>query len=514
MRKTLRVMRWTRLWLPVISLILILTACGASGGAGKLLVWTGAGVSPDQKTAATPGQLAYLDGDGKLEPVLDIPAEAEGVSACGETATSPDGRHFALMVNVPQGGRDGGTLYQITDGGKPVEVGPAHALSCTGNGTFQYSLDSKQLAYIDYSEPANNAEYASGTLRIFSTDQPKQIASYDNVGAFHLGSDSAEFLQYYASNQNNVDEIAVMIYSNTAANEIATLFADVNCRYTGAAISPAGGKLAILVGHRCTNAGTNWQLYTVNRDGGDLTLAMSASQGGGFFPNARTASLTTGAEDQFILFTSADGIARDTASLYSASMQSLAVDQLTTLITRGAWMQHYTPRAYTVSDNATPLFSPNRRWWGLVVADTSNPTTLNIIDLTATTKSPLTAVADRNQNISSMIFAPDSSSVYFVVGGHDGAENTLSRMSLPDGKVTAITAGTFGGGVIAPDGSALALTVWQKAADTRETLYQNLALVNPSDGSITKTLFQGVVYKADGTTVDGLKFAVPLTYRR
>ncbi|MBC8171738.1 MAG: hypothetical protein H7X77_08695, partial [Anaerolineae bacterium] len=98
--------------------------------------------------------------------------------------------------------------------------------------------------------------------------------------------------------------------------------------------------------------------------------------------------------------------------------------------------------------------------------------------------------------------------------GRDGAENTLNRLTLANGNVTTLATSTFGtGGSSAPDGSALALNIWRKATDSRETPYQDLTLVNPADGSVIKTLLVGIAYNEDGT-ISGRTFALPLTYRR
>lgn len=507
--------RWTgkRLWLP-LTLLMLLTACGGGGGAGKLLVWTGAGVAPNSKTAGQPGQLLYVSTDGVTEPLLDIPAEALSVFPCSESATSPDGKHFVFMVNTPGGGRDGGTLYKITDTGKPVELGSVHALSCTGHGTFQYAPDSKRLAYIDYNEPNSNAEYVNGTLRIFNTESSQAGATIENISAFHLGNSAVAMLQFYTSTQNQVDEIAVLMHENNSTAEIATLFASPGCRFNGASITPAGGKLAILVGHRCPNAGTDWQIYTLNRDGGELTLMMTADQTGGYFPNTRTATLLASPNDQRLVFTSADGLARESVSVFSAALNNLAVDQLTTLVSSGGLMPTYAARTFPLPANARPVFSPDRRWWAVVTSDTRTPPAVSVIDLN-TAQSPVTAAADaRNNTISTLLFAADNSGVFFVTGGRDGAENTLRRLTLADGTVTTLATDTFGtGGSIAPDGSSLALNIWRKATDQRATPYQDLTLVNPADGSVIKTLLVGITYNEDGS-VKGRTFAMPLTYRR
>lgn len=520
-RPATRPFRW--IWLPpallAAGLLFVLTACGGGGvtgaltggGPGKLLAWIGSGPSPKDKDPGTTGQVVYFDpggADGALETLLEVPAAATGVIPCGENATSPDGRYFALLVNIYEGGRDGGTVYQVTGAGQPVALGPAHALSCAGMGTLQYSPNSSRVAYIDYDEPTG--DYAAGTLRIFDTAAADELLSVANVGAFHIGDDGGELLQYYTGDQNRLDEIAVLTWTQAnAPQEIATLFADPNCVYTGTTITPAAGKIAMLVGQRCTS-GTRWQFYTVNRDGGELTLVASDAQSGGYFSNTRTAALLTGSSDQQVLWTTADGIARNTVGVLAGQMNTLTPDTLTTVIRRGAVMPRYAARELPLPDNAAPVFSLDRRWWALVNID--GAAKVQVINLTAVDQPPVVAEATQGQSIPVLLFAPDGSAIYYVAGGVEGRDNTLAKLTLPGGEVTRLSDGKFGPGAIARDGT-LALTVWQPGTDPRETLYQTLALINPADGSSSRTLFTGISY-ADSGAVSDQQFVYPLTFRR
>lgn len=496
-----------RLWIIVI--LILSSGVMAQVETGKVLVWIGAGSSPEDKTAGSAGELVYLNTDGTREKLLDIPANAEGVFPCGDDATSPDGRRFAFFVNTPAGGQDRGTLYQITDAGQPIEVAAAHAMSCLGNGTFQYSPDTTRFAYIDYQELPGNGEYAFGTLRLFQTASRTEITSFPNVGGFHLSDTTLELLQYYTSNQNVVDEIGVVIHENNISTEIATLFADADCRFSSAQLTPANSQLVVFVGHRCSGSGTAWRLYTVSRDGTNLTQALSNTLGSPFANNARTNTLIPATNGESLIFTTPDGLSSNTVSVNAVSLTSLSLEGVTTLIGRGAVMPRYNARTFNLPESAFPRYSDNRRWWATAVANGSRPS-VNIIDLNNPTAAPI-ATATSN-NVLSLIFQPETSELFFVAGEYEGYANTLGKITPESSEIATIATGAYGAGVMSPDGTALALMMWQEGTDSRSSRYQTLALVNPADGSVTTTLFEGIVYN-ESNELRARRFAYPLAFQ-
>jgi hypothetical protein len=497
-----------RLW--VIVILMLSSGMLAQGETGKVLTWIGEGRSPEDKSAGSVGELVYINTDGTSEKLLDIPANVEGIYPCGEGATSPDGQYFAFFVNTPAGGQDRGTLYQITESGQPAEVAAAHAMSCIGNGTFQYSPDSTRFAYIDYDELPSNGEYALGTLRLFDSESREEVVNFPDVGGFYLNDNTLELLQYYKSNQNIVDEIGVVVYENESSTEIATLFAEPECRFSSAQLTPANDQLVIFTGHRCSGRATSWQLYTVNPDGTNFTLAVSNTLGSPFANNARTNTQLPSADGETLIFTTPDGLSSNTVSVNSIPMTSLAVEGVNTLITRGAVMPRYNSRTFSLPENAFPRYSANRRWWAAAVADGSRRS-VNIIDLNNPTAPPVASTT--SDNILSLNFHPESTELYYVAGEREGEANTLAKINLESGEVTTIATGAYGGGVMSPDGAALALMMWQDGTDSRTTRYQTLAVVDPSDGSVTETLFEGIVYN-ESDELRARRFAYPLAFRR
>src|SRR5690606_32232380 len=77
-----------------------------------------------------PRQLAMMNRDGNIIPVMNIPDNATRVTACGDEATSPNARFFAFYV-----GGDTGDLYLMDNTKSPVRIDDAAYLACLGTGT-------------------------------------------------------------------------------------------------------------------------------------------------------------------------------------------------------------------------------------------------------------------------------------------------------------------------------------------------------------------------------------------
>lgn len=487
----------------------------AQAQSGKVLTWMGEGRSPENRASNSVGELVYISADGTEEKVLDVPANAAGVYACGSNATSPDGRHFVFFVNIPEGGRDGGVLYQVTGAGQPVEIGAAHAYSCLGNGTFQYSPDGTRFAYINYDELPANSAYTSGTLRILETETRREIVTFPDVSAFELGNSSAILLQYYFDTENTptrnddlVDEIAVITWDGSTSREIATLFADVNCRFATSQVASAGDRLTALVGQRCNRS--EWQLYTLHRDGTGLEVALTAPTGGQYALNTRTNTLFTTPNASRLIFTAPDGSETDRVQVFTVPTLNIVEESaLESVIQRGAVMPRYNARTFNLPDNAFPKYSDDRRWWATVVMEGSRPA-VNVIDLSASAITPI--VGTGSGAVLSLVFSPDNTALYYVSGQYERLENTLTRLDLDSGEATIIATGAYGAGVLSSDESTFAMVMWAEGTDSRASLYQTLALVNSADGSVTATLFEGITYNANDE-LGSRQFAYPLAFR-
>ena len=123
-------------------------------------------------TSGSPRQLALMDRAGAVLPIMDIPEDATRVVPCGDKATSPDGRFFAFYV-----GGDAGTLYLMDGANSPVQVDDAEYLVCLGNGTFQFTPDSRRFGYIDFLPGVTREEYPDGVLKLFDAASAGEIAT-------------------------------------------------------------------------------------------------------------------------------------------------------------------------------------------------------------------------------------------------------------------------------------------------------------------------------------------------
>ena len=104
-----------------------------------------------------------IDQTGVLTPLMDVPNTAARVTACGDQATSPNGRYFAFYV-----GADSGKLYLMDAAKAPILIDDVSFLACLS--AFHYAPDSHRFAYIDYPSGATGSDFASGTLRLYDTD--------------------------------------------------------------------------------------------------------------------------------------------------------------------------------------------------------------------------------------------------------------------------------------------------------------------------------------------------------
>jgi hypothetical protein len=507
-----------------------------AGESGKVLVWVGGGASAESKPVTTTSELGYLDARGGWQKLMNLPAAFAGAYPCGDRAQSPDGRRFTFIVHQLSGGVDGGVLYQISDAGLPVQIGDGHALTCIGGDPFQYSPDSQRLAYIDFNYNENRSD-VSGALRVVDSATLTQIGQYGSVASFYLTNDRLFFTQYYNAANGSVSEIAVMSASVVAgadatAQEVTTLFASPGCNYTSSQITAVFGKLAVLVAESC-GSNRQWQLYTLNRDGGALENIGEVTGSARFYINARTNWLLPSWDDRHLLFAVPDGNLRYTASIYTLPFETGSPDiaNRVELVSEQARFPTYTysQNRLPSSDTAFPHFSPDGRYWTMVEVR-GGRSILHLIDRAQPTR--VLQLMDSPMPVTQLFFSPDSHSLYANIGQFDGTANELRRWDLqalsateasaateePAGAAdqmesTLVAEGAFGRMVMYPDGRAAAAIIWQRGTDSRQTPYQTLARISLEDGSVIQQLLgeaNMVVYNATTGNVSSQRFVYPL----
>jgi sugar lactone lactonase YvrE len=459
-----------------------------------VLAWLGTGASPAH---ATGGQIALIDRAGTIKPLMDVPNTAARVTACGDQATSPDGRYFAYYV-----GADAGKLYVMDAAKAPVLIDDVSFLACLS--TFHFAPDSHRFAYIDYPSGATTSDYASGTLRLYATDTLQQAASFDHVVAYSLTNNGAMLVSFFNNSKAEADEADISLWDGTTVREIVTLVpTEPECRFTSAQIALAGSQLLALMGQRCTTGDgrTNWQLYTIDAAAGSATLIGTDAQPGAFVTFARTNNLYFAPNGSTAYFTVPDAVTGYTVAVASVSLSDYSIN---VPVDRQAVFPNFSG-----APDAFPRLSPDGRWLAMVITSPDNENQVLALDLNAPDASPVTAGAhSRGDVIPDMAFGPDNRYLYYIAGGGD---NSVFSLDLTDGTEKRLVRGNFAEGMaLAPDAKTVALLNLTHVDDPKQPGYINLVLADLATGSLT-TLAPGADV-ADGK-VTNLRFAYPLTWR-
>ncbi|MBZ0276161.1 MAG: hypothetical protein K8I60_08460, partial [Anaerolineae bacterium] len=441
---------------------------------------------------------------GVITPVMDVPPQTTRVEACGNEASSPNGRYFAFYM-----GLDAGKMYLMTDANTPQEVADVQALSCLGSGTFQWSPDSARFGYIAYEANAIASEFADGFLKILSADSREVQLSTESVVAFDLNNDGAAYVSFFTNDKSEADEAAVSWWNGSSERELATLRPNAEgCKFSSASVGIApDGKLLVILGHRCKSGDTrtSWQLYSIDPENRSATMAASDFQAGLFASFSRTNNIFFSPDGQWAFFTVPDGVTANTVGIKAVRLADMTISDP---VERYALMA-----TYSGASNAFPAVSPDGSWLAYVETTPNNDNTLRVISLVDPGIAPIVIGAgSRGDTISALSFSADSTRLVFVSGGDHSANNSLSAIDLGSGNDFRISRGRFGSGLaLSPNGAEVLVTDWQVVEDPKEPPYLNLLSVNVNS-SESATLFTG------GEVVDGKvtnqRFATPLTWRR
>ncbi len=471
-----------------------------------VLAWIAEGVAPGSQTADKPGQIVLLNAGGDARVVLDLPNGTTRVQACGERATSPDSRYFAFFV----GSDSNGTLYLMDGRGVPAAVAEMNPVGCLGNGTFQYAPDGTRLGYIDFAADALTSEFPSGTLKIHNTGDRAEASNFDNAATFDMVGGNVAFISFFNNNQGQATEAAIYLWASGEPDEIATLYADENCRFTSAGIAFTGAdSLATLMGQRCAGQGTKWQLHTVDIAARRETLALSGTAGGGFASNSRTNTLFPATEGSSVFYTVPDGLQLNTVSIRTTPVENPAegADLLTYLN-----MPRSSINIYGLTNNAFPHLSPDERWLALVNTTPNGDSSFNVLDLNASDLPPITLPAgNRGDTISAIDFTGDSAQAVFIAGGNNKADNSLFSLDLATATDNRVIRGRYSQVVAAPDGESAAVTEWLSADAGTQRDYLNISIIGLATGE-SAPLFTGAII-AEGRATDH-RFAYLLAWRK
>lgn len=495
--------------LVVFAVTSLVTAQSPAPTSGALLVWIGEGSAPENRVPNSSSQVAALLPNGTLATLIEFDRDTIGVQRCTSQPFSADGRRFAFFASQPSGGNERGTLYQMTDFGTPVSMGMTHTLTCALDN-FAYSPNGQRLAYIDYPALANNADNLIGTLRILNADNLREEDRFERTVAFSLTDTELIYLQFFPNADNFVDEVAVSLWDGQAGRELSAINARANCRFNGGTIQPMNDAyIGVLLGERCRgDSAVQWQFYLVDRETRASTLVLNGPQAGGYYPGTQTYNLYSTFDGAYAVFSVADGLARDTAAIYSIDMNTLAAPE--PVVSRAAAMRRYVPLRFSLSEFAPAARSWDDRYLALGI----NPpegAELAVIDFAlepnASIRIPISRAGD---SVRAMAFSPDSTSLMYIAGGTTGADTSLYNLDLEMGIEARVARGQYAPAMAVRADKAVALLQYRLSSDATPRPYVDLLLVEP-DGA-QRELLSGLELNAEGQ-LQRFRFAVPLAWR-
>ncbi|NWF68502.1 MAG: hypothetical protein HXY40_05400 [Chloroflexi bacterium] len=494
--------------------LLALAAAPASAqGGGRWLVWLANGIEPGQVDVNAPGQLVWMDSTGAITPIMDVPAPASRVQACGDAPNSPGGNLFMFYVGMQEG-----TLYALRGADTPIEVARVHALTCLGSGTMRFSSDGARLAYIDYEQPNEGDEYIRGTFRIIDTTSlqptPLRDGDIENTVDFDLNTSAAAYIRFFTNDRGEVTEAAVNLWNGSATQEVATLVpeSENDCRYTSASVALLDdGRILSVLGQRCrqgSDTGTRWKFFVIDPTTRTVEETLSEAAAGQFASESRTNNLYVTADGSNVYFTVPDGVSLNTVGLRRVSLADMAPHEV---LARSVVMPRYTLRPYDWSDPASPVLSNDGRWLALAVSTPDNDGSVQVVDFSAPDTPPIALSAgDRGAVISMMAFTQDNTRLLYVAGGTTGNDNSLFALDLASASEFRVSRGRFADGVVSSDGAQVAIMEWQRPTDDRDPLYLALAIIEVNTSAYTP-IFMGAEI-VDGRVANP-RFAYPLTWR-
>ena len=406
-------------------------------------------------------------------------------------------------------------LYRLTAAMTEPELFNAqvNSMACVGNGTAQFSPDSRYFAYLNFNDNYRYDAAPVARLLIHDAETGEILANIENATGYQMQDNGASIVSLYFDSRNDAVEAAVQIWDGESLREISTIFADQNnrCSFQTASITALPDmRQAVLLGFRCARGpirDTQWQLHIVDPATRSATLAASGSTPGSYFPFTRTNQIFAGPDGRSVFFTVPDGLTNRSAGLLQVDLTSFAVN---TFVERSVLTSSVTARPF-VSGGHALRSSRDGRWLALVSVDPSGNTTLHAIDLSAPELLPIVLSAGgRGDTVSELLFAQDSTRLYYVAGGTDGGNNSLWMLDLITGSETRLKRGRYEQGTIAPDGSSLTL-INHEFINDNDIPYQTLVRYD-IDNDAQAILFVGANI-VEGKVTDP-RFAYPLAWLR
>ena len=459
------------------------------------LVWLADGLRPGElANGGERGSLVLMNGAGEVvETVLELPANAINAGACTENAVAPDGSAFAYYV----GNDTSGTVYVMDRDGNTAAISNQGRRSCLGLGTLQWVEGSSAFALLD-ADPVDNTQMVQGTLTVYEAADAEQTRfERDNVAAYDLSGDDIALVEVFN------DYVTIYAGGYDTLSEVTRLYsARENCAFRASDITYVDdGTLAVLMGQNCTGLNT-WDLYRVDIASRSANRVLRETSRAGFFSQAAsTHLLTTGGGTVYA--GTPDGLLGNFSSeLRRINMSNASADDV-------AFDFIVAPRQPAGTFSAAPRFSPDGNTAALVRQTADVQSTLLIVDLTTPEAVTEISGGSAGNTIAAVTFAGNDT-LYYLVGGVDGADTLLRRVDLSSGDADDVVRGNFVPPlVIAPEGDE-ALLLNRDLTDADDPFF-DLVAVNLDDGSIS-TVYSGIELDDAGEIVTQ-QFASPLWWR-
>lgn len=435
-------------------------------------------------TSPAGDQVALISAEGDVIPVLDLPSGSR-VAACNDEGENlSDRRYFAFYA----GGQEAGTLYIMDGIYAPRAVGAIDYLACV-MGTFQFSPDGDQFAYIGYVPSASRNEFPVGTLRVFDSATLSEQYRIENAIAFQLTANNLTTVSFFTDEDGKADEAAVSEWDGTSERELATILpTEERCRFSSASVAKAiGGMVAMVLGQRCDGQQQmQWQFYTIPAPfDGSITLVASDNQPGDYVSFARNNALFLSEAGDIAYFTVPDGVTANTVAV--AAINFAADNDVRVAVDRQVLMP-----TFRGATNAEPRQSYDRSWLAFTMTSPNNDNNLYALDLVNTDNPPIIIRAGaRNDLISALAFTPNNASVVYTAGSSNGGDNSVFALDLASGTAARVRRGNFGRAlVVSPDGEHAAVNEWVSVQDGTQTrTFQALRMINLQTNTET-TLFE------------------------
>jgi hypothetical protein len=458
-----------------------------------LLVWLADGLRPGELASNSErGSLALMNGAGEIsETILELPANAVNVAACTEQATAPDGSAFAYYV----GNDTSGSVYVINAAGEAAQIRNVGRRSCLGLGTLQWTDDSGTLALLN-ADAIANTEMIQGTLALHPADALDEASfERDNVAAFKLNDDNVAFIEVFN------DYVSIYEGAPDDLTEVTRLYsARENCGFRASDIAYVNdGTLAVILGQNCTGSNT-WDLYRVDIASRSANRLLREDTRAGFFSQAAAMHIIS-AGGNTVYAGTPDGL------LGNFSAELRRIDMANPIVDDPVFDFIVTPRQPAGTFSTAPRFSPDGRYIAIIRQTADVQSTLVIIDLRTTDTVTEVSGGSAGSTISAMAF-DSSNSLYYLVGGVDGADNLLRNVDLSSGDDTDIVRGNFIPPLVLNADASEAVLLNRDLTGADDDPFFDLVAASLSDGSLS-TIYSGAELD-DSDEITTLRFASPL----